>query len=66
MDESERDIYEQHVMRHFDEPYHRGSASRATHCHREDNPVCGDSVQLELVMDDGRVTEAWFQAAGSA
>lgn len=65
MAEDQEDIYEQHVMRHFEEPYHRGTTARATHRHRMDNPLCGDSVQIELVITErGRIHEAWFEAAG--
>lgn len=65
MQANEDDVFEQHVMRHVEEPYHRGTTQRATHRHREDNPSCGDSVEIELVIDmHGCICEAWFQAAG--
>lgn len=61
----EQRIYEDHILRHYDEPYHNASFAEATHRHRVDNPVCGDSVQLELqVSDAGLVEQAWFTGAG--
>ncbi|MBI2481867.1 MAG: iron-sulfur cluster assembly scaffold protein [Planctomycetia bacterium] len=61
----ESTIYEDHILRHYEEPYHNESSSHATHRQRLDNPVCGDSVQLELqVSDAGLVEQAWFTGTG--
>ena len=54
--EDEQRLYEEHVMRHYEEPYHRGQLADATHRRRVDSPVCGDSVQLELEMQMGTGT----------
>jgi nitrogen fixation NifU-like protein len=62
---NESEIYEQHILRHYEEPYHRGQLDRATDRHREDNPVCGDSVQVELrINEEGVIEEAWFDGVG--
>jgi len=61
----ERQLYEDVILRHVDEPYHRGLLADATHRHRIDNPVCGDSVQIELRIADAGVVEAvWFTGTG--
>jgi len=61
----EQRIYEDHILRHYEEPYHNEPFARATHRHRVDNPVCGDSVQIEMeVSDSGRIEQAWFIGAG--
>jgi len=58
-------IYEDHILRHYEEPYHNGSYAKATHQQRVDNPVCGDSVQLELRVANARLIEqAWFTGTG--
>jgi nitrogen fixation NifU-like protein len=63
--EDEQRLYEDHVLRHFEEPYHRGHLATATHLHRVDNPVCGDSVQVELVVSNtGIIEQAWFTGVG--
>ena len=62
---SEEDIYQEHVLDHYEDPYHRGSLAGATHCHEGENSLCGDVVQIELKLSDvGQIQEAWFQGEG--
>ncbi|HEX4132335.1 MAG TPA: iron-sulfur cluster assembly scaffold protein [Pirellulales bacterium] len=59
------DVYQERILEHFEEPYHRGHCPAATHAHEDDNPLCGDVVRVELQVDDqGRVAGAWFQGDG--
>ena len=60
----EEEIYQEHVLDHYEDPYHRGRCQDATHAHEDDNPLCGDVVQVELKIDDGEVQEAWFDGDG--
>ena len=62
---NEQDIYEEHVLGHYEDPYHRGPLEAATHAHEADNPLCGDVIHLDLrLSDDGRIEEAWFDGQG--
>jgi nitrogen fixation NifU-like protein len=61
----EEDIYQEHVLDHFETPYHRGPCPAPTHAHEDDNPLCGDSVRVELRIDpQGRIEEAFFDGDG--
>lgn len=61
----DEDIYQEHVLDHFEQPYHRGNCPSATHRAEDDNPLCGDQIALELqIAPDGRICEAWFQGEG--
>jgi nitrogen fixation NifU-like protein len=63
--EEVEDIYQEHVLDHYESPYHRGPLAGATHAHEDDNPLCGDVVRVELAIDDSqKVREAWFQGDG--
>ncbi len=62
MDEEE--IYQEHILDHYEDPYHRGKCDHATHQHEDDNPLCGDVVSVQLRLRDGRVEEAWFDGDG--
>ena len=63
--DNEEEIYQEHVLDHYEDPYHRGHCERATHAHEDDNPLCGDVVRIELrVGDQGRIEEAWFDGDG--
>jgi nitrogen fixation NifU-like protein len=60
----EEEIYQEHVLDHYESPYHRGKLAGATHAHEDDNPLCGDVVRVELKIEDDRVRQAWFQGEG--
>ena len=62
---SEEEIYQEHVLDHYEDPYHRGHLEQATHQHKDDNPLCGDVVEIELLIDaDGKIIEAYFNGDG--
>ena len=62
---SSAERYHEQILRHCEEPYHRGRLPGATHAHREDNPLCGDSVRLELRIDaHGVIAAAGFEGYG--
>ena len=62
---SEEDIYQEHILDHFESPYHRGHCEEFTHADEGDNPLCGDVVRIELlVSDEGQVKTAYFSGEG--
>ena len=61
----EEDIYQEHILDHYDDPYHRGHCAHPTHAHEDDNPLCGDVVGIELEVDDqGRIKDIYFDGDG--
>ncbi|MDP6444745.1 MAG: iron-sulfur cluster assembly scaffold protein [Pirellulaceae bacterium] len=60
----EQDIYQEHVLDHYEDPYHRGACGRPTHGHEGVNPLCGDKVQIALQIDDDVIKDAWFDGEG--
>ena len=61
------DLYDDHILDHFESPYHRGHLAQPTIAHEDENPLCGDQVHLELLLDENqRVKEAWFDGHGCA
>jgi len=62
---NEEEIYQEHVLDHYEGPHHRGKCPSATHEHEDDNPLCGDVIQVQLrINDDQVVEEAWFNGDG--
>jgi nitrogen fixation NifU-like protein len=58
-------LYQDRILDHYHEPFHRGSCPLATHCHEATNPLCGDRIRIELRVDDeGRIEDALFQGEG--
>ena len=48
---SEDELYQEHILEHYEDPYHRGHVPHATHAHEDDNPLCGDVVGIDLSID---------------
>lgn len=61
---SEEEIYQEHILDHYEDPFHQGELAGATHAHEEKNPLCGDVVKIALVLDDGRVADCRFEGDG--
>jgi nitrogen fixation NifU-like protein len=63
--DDEQDVYQDHILDHYEDPYHRGHCDLATHAHEDDNPLCGDVIRVEMQLDgQGRVLAAWFEGDG--
>lgn len=61
----EEEIYQEHVLDHYEDPYHRGELADATHGSSGKNPLCGDVVSIQLkIGEDGKVTDAYFDGEG--
>jgi nitrogen fixation NifU-like protein len=61
----DEDLYQDRILEHFEQPFHRGHCPTATHIHEDENPLCGDVVRLELAVDDdGVIQDAYFSGQG--
>jgi len=62
---SEEELYQEHVLDHYEDPFHRGPLEGATHAHEDKNPLCGDVVRIELKLDrDGKIEDLYFTGDG--
>ena len=65
MPSNQDELYQERILDHYEQPYHRGHCQGCTHAHEDDNPLCGDVVRVELnIDDDGRIRQAWFSGDG--
>jgi nitrogen fixation NifU-like protein len=59
------ELYQERILDHYEEPFHRGRCPRATHAHEDENPLCGDVVRVELAIEpDGTIRDAYFDGDG--
>ena len=62
---SEEELYQEHILDHYEDPFHRGTLAEASHAHEDKNPLCGDVVRIELKLDaDGKIEDAYFTGEG--
>jgi nitrogen fixation NifU-like protein len=65
MPTDDEEIYQEHILDHYEDPFHRGHLPTATHAHEDNNPLCGDVVRIELQLgDDGKIRDAYFSGQG--
>jgi nitrogen fixation NifU-like protein len=65
MAEDEEEIYQEHILDHYEDPFHRGRLPTATHAPEENNPLCGDVVRIELQLSpEGKIRDCYFTGAG--
>lgn len=61
------ELYQEQILDHCRHPRNAGRLEDATHCRREVNPGCGDSIELFLLTNDkGRIARAAFVGSGCA
>jgi nitrogen fixation protein NifU and related proteins len=61
----DEDLYQERILEHFEQPFHRGHCPAATHFHEDENPLCGDVVRMELAVDaEGRIQDVYFSGDG--
>lgn len=53
-------LYQQRILEHNQHPQHFGLLPSATHRGRGIDALCGDDIEVALVVGDGRVLEAKF------
>jgi len=61
------ELYEDHILPHFEDPYHKQEIDCASCQHSERNPLCGDTVTLQLMIGENETIEkAYFSGNGCA
>lgn len=60
------DLYHEHVLDHYKRPRGAGSLSDATVRFNDSNPLCGDTIRVDLKITDDCVVAARFSASGCA
>ena len=60
------DFYREYILDHYRNPRNYGTLTNPT-AHAEDsNPLCGDQLAMDLVVDGDRVSEVRFKGRGCA
>jgi nitrogen fixation protein NifU and related proteins len=61
----DQELNRERILEHYESSYHRGRCERYTHFHEDTNPLCGDRVQMSLLLDsDGVFRELYFDGDG--
>ncbi len=66
MDEELRELYQQVILDHNKSPRNFKKLENANHSAEGYNPLCGDKINLYLVIEDDVVKDVGFQGSGCA
>jgi len=50
------DMYRQQILDHYKNPRNYGELEDATFTHVGENPMCGDTIEMDVVLDDDQET----------
>ncbi len=60
------DYYREEILDHYKNPRNFGEIEDATHSAREANASCGDLMELQLKVENGKVVDVAFKGMGCA
>ena len=62
---SDEQLYQEHILDHYEDPFHRGNLEHPSHAHEDNNPLCGDVIRIELQLsEDGKIEDLYFSGDG--
>lgn len=60
------DLYREHILEHYKYPSNKGVLESPTISHEETNPLCGDRVRIDLLIDNDVIQDIRFSGEGCA
>ncbi|MCB9359246.1 SUF system NifU family Fe-S cluster assembly protein [Candidatus Woesearchaeota archaeon] len=63
---SAEDMYRENILELYNEPLNFGELGDATHKHHEYNPLCGDDITMQVIIEDDIVKDVKFNGKGCA
>ena len=61
-----RELYQQVILEHNKKPRNFGKLEACTHHAEGHNPLCGDQLELSLIIENGLVQDIKFTGSGCA
>jgi nitrogen fixation protein NifU and related proteins len=59
-------LYREAILEHYRQPHHHGHLAEPTVSLEVDNPLCGDRLTIDLLLQDGVVADMAFTGRGCA
>ena len=60
------DLYRENILDHYHNPRNKGRLEEPDISYKDSNPLCGDVVQIDIALEDGRVKDVRFDGEGCA
>ena len=59
-------IYTEIILDLYKNPLNKGNLDNPTHEFFKNNPLCGDEIKIQMIVDDNKIKEVKFQGIGCA
>ena len=57
-------LYHEELVEHYKHPTHRGTLENPTHSASDHNPSCGDSIGMQLIIENSTIKKVMFSGSG--
>ena len=57
-------IYQEELLDHYENPSNYGTLPNPDISHEEDNPLCGDKIRMDLLIEDDTIKDVRFSGHG--
>jgi nitrogen fixation NifU-like protein len=59
-------MYQEHILENYRDPLNFGKLENATSSNQEFNPLCGDVISMQLIVEDAKIKDVKFFGKGCA
>ena len=66
MDELAREMYKEQILESYNHPSNFGKLEHSTNTCRAHNPLCGDDITMQLIVNDNKIKDIKFLGKGCA
>ena len=60
------ELYRDYILEHYKEPHNFGELPEHDFEYRDRNPLCGDEMEMHIVVEDGRIADLKWHGQGCA
>lgn len=60
------DLYSQNIIDHYKFPRNKGEIEKPTLHYTQNNPICGDKISIDLLIENNVLKDLKFQGEGCA
>lgn len=60
------DLYTENILDLYKNPRNKGHLENPTHENFRNNPLCGDEITIQIIINDNKITDVKFDGQGCA
>ena len=60
------DLYREQILDLYKHPLNKGMLAHPTHIYKKNNPLCGDEIEMQLIVKGNKIIDVKFEGVGCA